>query len=323
MKQVALRTLLLLAVVLAACAAPAADTPAGEAAAAGEETTFALSGAFALYPMMVRFAEEYQTTHPGVNFDITGGGAGKGVSDVLAGATDLGMVSRELNEDEIAQGAFPVAVTRDAVFFVVNAQNPHIELILEKGVTTEALGKVWLTGEYTTWGDLLGEPSITDEIHVYTRSDSAGAAEMFSKFIGGNAQEDLQGIGVDADPGLLQAVLNDPLGVGYNNLGYIYSLATGGVVEGAVVPPIDINTNGVIEEHEYLETRSEAVEAILSGDYPSPPARLLYLVSRGKPTGPVLDLLLWILQDGQAFVAEAGYVPMTEAELQSEIDNLR
>ncbi|MCW5877191.1 MAG: substrate-binding domain-containing protein [Anaerolineales bacterium] len=316
MKQTSLRLLLLLALLLVACGGPAGE-------AEGEETTFALSGAFALYPMMVRFAEEYQATHPGVNFDITGGGAGKGVSDVLAGATDLGMVSRELNPDEIAQGAFPIAVTRDAVFFVVNAQNPYIDIILEKGVTTEALGKVWITGEYTTWGELLDEPSITEEIHVYTRSDSAGAAEMFSKFIGGEAQEDLLGIGVDSDPGLLQAVLADPLGVGFNNLGYIYSLATDHVVEGAVVPPIDINHNGAIEEHEFLETRSEAVAAILSGDYPSPPARLLYLVSRGKPSGAILDLLLWILQDGQAFVPEAGYVPLTEAELQAEIDKLR
>src|SRR5690606_32113201 len=130
MKQASVRLLLLLALLLGACAAPTSE-------GSGEETTYALSGAFALYPMMVRFAEEYQATHRGVNFDITGGGAGKGVSDVLSGATDLGMVSRELNEDEIAQGAFPVAVTRDAVFFVVSAQNPHIDLILEKGVTTE------------------------------------------------------------------------------------------------------------------------------------------------------------------------------------------
>ena len=48
--------------------------------------TITISGAFALYPMVVRWAEEYQVTHPDVQFDLQAGGAGKGMSDVLAGA---------------------------------------------------------------------------------------------------------------------------------------------------------------------------------------------------------------------------------------------
>lgn len=319
--------LMLLSLVLAACGgqpaatqAPASgDEPAAEAA---EPVTLYSSGAFALYPMMQRYAEEYNALHPEVTFDITGGGAGKGISDVLAGATDFGMVSRNLRQEEIDQGAVGFAVARDAVFVVVNANNPYIDLILERGFTTEALGKLYITQEFTTWGDLLGDPSITVPVNIYTRSDAAGAAEMISKFYGGETQEDLHGIGVDADPGLLTAVLNDPLGIGYNNLGFVYDLASGVPVEGAVVAPVDINTNGTIEEHEFLETRSEAVEAILSGDYPSPPSRLLYVVTKGEPTGATLEFLRWIFSDGQAFVDEAGYVALTPEELATEVGKL-
>lgn len=313
-KHILLSLLIMTSLLLAACG--------GDNAAEGETVTLASSGAFALYPMMQRYAEEYSNTHPQVVFDITGGGAGKGISDVLAGATDFGMVSRDLRAEEIALGAVGFAVARDAVFVVVNANNPYIDLILQRGLTAEALGKLYLTQEFSTWGDLLGDPSITTAVNVYTRSDSAGAAEMISLFYGGQTQEDLKGIGVDGDPGLLTAVLNDPLGIGYNNLGFVYDFSTGVPVAGAVVAPIDLNTNGQIEEHELLETRTEAVQAILDGDYPSPPSRLLYLVTKGQPSGATLDFLRWIYSDGQAFVGEAGYVPLSDAELTEEISRL-
>jgi phosphate transport system substrate-binding protein len=77
--------------------------------------TLTVSGAWALYPMMVRWGEKFGTLHPGVQFDISAGGAGKGMADVLAGAVDIGMVSREIYPEEIEQGAFWVATTMDAV----------------------------------------------------------------------------------------------------------------------------------------------------------------------------------------------------------------
>ena len=86
--------------------------------------------------------------------------------------------------------------------------------------------RIFITGEITTWGEVIGDPKVTEEIHVYTRSDACGAAEEWAKFLGG-FQEDLLGIGVNADPGLLDAVLNDPLGIGYNNLGYAFDLESG------------------------------------------------------------------------------------------------
>src|SRR6266508_613689 len=86
--------------------------------------TIVISGAFALYPMMTRWAEEFQKIHPGVKFDVSGGGAGKGMTDALAGAVDIGMVSRGIKAEEEKQGAYAVAVTKDAVFPMINAKNP-------------------------------------------------------------------------------------------------------------------------------------------------------------------------------------------------------
>ncbi len=305
------------------------ESAAAEAPAATQEPadtlegTITISGAFALYPMMTRWAEEFQKLHPNVQFDISGGGAGKGMTDALSGAVDIGMVSRSIKPEEEAQGAYGVAVVKDAVFPTINANNPVVDDIMSKGITQDTFIKIFITGEITTWGQVVGKPEITDEIHVYTRSDACGAAEMWAKFTGDKKQEDLLGVAVNADPGLLAAVIKDPLGIGYNNLGYAYDISADTPVAGALVVPIDLNSDGQAQDDEKYETMSEAMEAVASGKYPSPPARPLNVVTKGKPTGLTQTFILWILTDGQQFVGEAGYVQLPAEQLAESLAKVK
>ena len=282
-----------------------------------------ISGAFALYPMMQRWAEEFHKVHPGVEFDISAGGAGKGMTDALSGAVDIGMVSREVSEEEEAQGAYWVPVVIDAVFPTVSNKNPVLDDLLAKGISQDTFIKIFITGEVKTWGQVVGRPEITDEIHPFTRADACGAADVWAKYLGGKKQEDLLGIAVSGDPGLVDAVAKDPLGLGYNNLNYAYDAESGRPVAGVVVVPIDRNGNGVAEADELLETKSEAQEAVASGRYPSPPARPLNLVTKGKPQGLVQVFLEWILTDGQQFVGEAGYIPLSSEQLAEALRKVR
>jgi phosphate transport system substrate-binding protein len=302
--------------VLILSATGCATTPAAQS---GDQPqgNISVSGAFALYPMMTRWAEEYQKIHPGVRFDISAGGAGKGMADTLAGAVDIGMVSREITPEEQDSGAFWVAVTKDAVFPMINAQNPVIQELLAQGVTQGTFAGIFMSGEIQTWGQVIGQDQVSDPIHVYTRSDAAGAPETWAKYLGGK-QEDLLGIGVFGDPGLADAVARDPLGIGYNNLNYAYDPSSGQPVAGLITLPIDINANGQADPEEVLETKSDAVAAIANGHYPSPPARLLNLVTLGQPSGVAREFILWVLGDGQGFVDQAGYIPLTADQLAAE-----
>jgi phosphate transport system substrate-binding protein len=306
-----------LALVLVGCA------PAAQPGGAGELSgTITISGAFALYPMAQRWGEEFQKLHPAVTFDISAGGAGKGMTDVLNGAVDLGMVSRSIRPEEVEQGAFGLAVTEDAVVGTVNANNPYLSRIQEQGMSAASLKDIW-TGQATTWGRVLGDSSLLDEIHVYTRSDAAGAAETWAIFIGGLAQEDLQGIAVNGDPGLAEAVVQDPLGIGYNNLNYAYDADTKRPVTGLAIIPLDLNGDGQLSSDEdFYADKAVLMTAIADGRYPSPPARSLYLVTKGLPTGLTLEFLRWVLTDGQAFTEETGFIPLTGAQSQAELDKL-
>jgi phosphate transport system substrate-binding protein len=321
--------LLAIALMLAACAgqsagpaasAPAAGEVADAPAASGEVTTIYVSGAFALFPMMALWAEEYSKINPNVRFDIQGGGAGKGMTDVLSDAVDIAMVSREMRPEEETLGAFPVPVTIDAVIGTFNANNPYREQLLATGITAEEAGKIWISEEITTWGELLGIDSDV-LIHVYTRSDASGAGEMWAKFSGGNAQEDLKGTAVNADPGLAEAVRQDSLGVGYNNISFTYDLATGAINEGLQVIPIDLNGNGQIDpDEDFYSHRDDLTQAIAEEIYPYPPARPLYLVTKGEPNALIREFYRWVLTDGQAFVPEAGYINLPETRIQEALE---
>lgn len=284
--------------------------------------TIAISGAFALYPMVVRWAEEYGVGHPDMQFDIQAGGAGKGMSDVLAGAVDIAMVSREVRAEEADQGAYPIGVAKDAVVATVNRDNPALDSLLAVGLTPESGVAIWLSGGATTWGQIAGVEG-DDEIHVYTRADAAGAAEMWALYLGGTAQEDLSGIAMQGDPGLAEAIRQDTLGIGFNNLNFAYDPDTGEPIEGLRVVPLDLNGDGAIAaDEDFYATQDELAAAIADGRYPSPPARVLYLVTKGEPSGPAAEFIRWVLTDGQSLVSETGYVELSAEQLQAGVDRL-
>jgi phosphate transport system substrate-binding protein len=283
-----------------------------------------ISGAFALYPMVIRWAEEYRKINPDVRFDISAGGAGKGISDALNGMVEIGMVSREIYPEEMNKGAFPIAVTKDAVVAVVSDQNPSLNEILSNGLKKDAGNNIWITGRYTTWAQAFGVKTASP-IHIYTRSDACGAAEMWAKFFG-KKQEDLLGVGVFGDPGLAQAVKRDPLGIGYNNIGYAYDATTRKQIKGLRVIPLDLNNNGKIDSDEnFYDSMNDLIAAIASGKYPSPPSRELFFVMKGNPKNNKIltEFIMWVLTDGQKYVNEAGYISLPKDRIEAELKKVQ
>lgn len=283
--------------------------------------TIKVSGAWALYPMMIKWAEEYQQIHPEARIDVSAGGAGKGMADALGELVDIGMVSREIFPEEMKQGAFWASVCKDAVVPAVNENNPVLEELLTKGVERHTFMDIWINGNITTWGEVVGR-EMTDEVHTYTRSDACGAAKTWAKYLG-YMQEDLLGVAVYGDPGLAGAVKDDSLGIGYNNINYAYDMETKEPVEGIVVIPLDLNGNDKVDKDEdFYNTRDEIVEAIATGAYPSPPARALHLVTKDEFTGVTNEFVRWILTDGQQYVPETGYIQLPEERLAEELAKL-
>jgi phosphate transport system substrate-binding protein len=277
-----------------------------------------ISGAFALYPITVKWAQEFKKIHPNVVFNISAGGAGKGITDALSGLVDIGLASRDISPEEVKKGAYIVFVTKDAVIPTFNTGNPNAAALEAKGVKRAQFTDVFITGKIKNWNQLAGKVSVP--IHVYTRSDAAGAAETWAKYFN-KKQEDLLGVGVYGDPGLAQAVKKDVTGIGYNNLAYLYDLKTRKQVAGVHALPIDVNGNGKIDPDEnFYDTIDHVTDAIAEGKYPSPPARNLGFLFKGKPRKPELVAFVkYVLTDGQKFVDENGYIPLSKQKIAGEL----
>ena len=288
----------------------------------GQKKRISVSGAFALYAMAVKWAEEYKKIHPEVRIDISAGGAGKGITDVLNEMVDIGMVSRDIYPEEIKKGAIPVAVTRDAVVAVVSSLNPALNDIMASGITSETAGNIWISGKYKTWNQAFNT-KIKAPIHVYTRSDACGAAEIWAHFFS-SKQEDLLGSAVFGDPGLALAIRKDVIGLGFNNICYAYDFVTRKQFKGIRVVPIDVNKNGKIDpEENFYDSLDQLTDAIADNKYPSPPSRdLFFVISNKQKNKAAGEFLKWVLTDGQKYVKETGYIVLSKEKVTEELKKI-
>ena len=308
-----------LAIATVSCGGKKSDQQTADGELSGN---ISISGAFALYPLAVKWAEEFQKLHPEVKIEVDGGGAGKGMTDVLADQVDIAMVSREVSDEEAKKGAIGFPTAKDAVVPTINEKNPFYAELVKHGITQQAATDIWINGTIKTWGQLLGTQDQT-KIAVFTRSDACGAAETFAKWLGKH-QEDLLGEGVNGDPGVATAVSKNTLSIGLNNIGYAYDNNTLKPLPGIRVLPVDSNNNGKIDpDEDFYASKDQITKAIAEGRYPSPPARDLYLVTKGLPTNPVvIAFLKYVLTDGQKLNAPVGYIEIPQEKLDKALAKL-
>ena len=281
--------------------------------------TISISGAFALYPIAVLWSEDFKKLHPHVRFNISAGGAGKGISDVLSNMVDIGLVSRDLHPIEIEKGAVPIVVANDAVIGTLNSKHPNIDAILKRGINQEELKGIFITGKYKKWNDL--DPSFVDQkIEVYVRSDAAGAAETWAKFLGGN-QEELQGIGIFGDPGLAQAIKDHPLAIGFNNINYIFDLKTKRTTSNIVALPLDLDGNHKIDPNEdFYGELDSLTQAVSTGKYPSPPSReLMFVLNKAHNSKLLNEFVRFVMSEKQqGYLLGNGFVPVEKELIENE-----
>lgn len=282
--------------------------------------TFSISGAFALYPLTVKWVEEFRKDYPDIRIDVSAGGAGKGMVDVLANMVDLGMFSREVTPSEVEKGAWYIAVAKDAVVATINQMNPVKEELLKQGLSQKVLRELYMNEKPWFWREVNPEIKVNSPIHIYTRSDACGAAQVWASYMGTN-QESLKGVGVFGDPGMADAIKKDLMGLGYNNIAYAFDINTRQKFDGIEILPIDFNENGVLDAEESVyQSLDSLMKAIGNGRYPSPPARELYFISKGKPDNELVNLFLkWVLTKGQQYVDKAGYVKLSDEHVASQL----
>lgn len=115
------------------------------------------------------FEEEEEIT---VTYNPTG--SGSGIKAVSEGRCDIGLSSRELKDEEKADGLAETVLAYDGIAIIVNPENPVSDL------DVETIAKIY-TGEITNWKDAGGNDA---EIVLIGREAGSGTRDGFESVTG-------------------------------------------------------------------------------------------------------------------------------------------
>ena len=125
----------------------AMDESAESYTGSGMSGNLSLNGSTSVSPLMEKLAEAYRAINPDVNIDIQQTGSGAGITATADGTCEIGMSSRALKDEELAQGITEEQIALDGIAVIVNQENGIDNL------TSEQIRQIFV-GEITNWAEL-------------------------------------------------------------------------------------------------------------------------------------------------------------------------
>ena len=152
-------------------------------------------------------SEQCMTDNSGVTVTYDPTGAGTGIESVSNGSCDIGLSSRELKEEETANGLTATVVALDGIAVIVNEACPVDDLSLEQIAAI-------FTGEVTDWSELGGEAGT---IACIGREAGSGTRDGFESI---TETEDACVLSQEltSTGAVIEAVKNNPNAIGYASL---------------------------------------------------------------------------------------------------------
>lgn len=248
-----------------------------------------IKGSDTMVIMNARLAETFMAKNPGNVIQVTGGGSGVGIAALINGTTDVAASSRPIKtseKDKLKQRfqtlGFELPIAKDGLSVYLHASNPVKDLTL-------AQIRDIFTGKLTNWSQVGGKNA---PIILYSRENSSGTYIYFRDYVLMGRDFSPRAQTLQGTAAVVNAVANDPNGIGYGGAAYAKGLKPAGVKKDdkspAVLPTLD---------------------TVRTGEYPI--SRYLYLYTRAKPTGALKSFVDWAQSaEGQAIVVKTGYFPL-------------
>jgi phosphate transport system substrate-binding protein len=294
-----------------------AGVPAYEKAS-GISGNLSSVGSDTLANLMTMWAEEFNREYPNVNIQIQAAGSSTAPPALTEGTANLGPMSREMKDDELAAfedkygykpTAIPVAI--DALAVMVNKDNPIKGLTIPQvDAIFSSTRKCGHSADIENWGDAGVAAWGSKSIQLYGRNSVSGTYGFFKE----NAlcKGDFKS-NVNEQPGsasVVQSVTSSVNGVGYSGMGYTTS--------GVKMVPLAKKAG-----EPFIEATPENA---LSGKYPL--TRYLYVYVNKKPNTPLAPLdyefiKMVLSKTGQQVVIKDGYIPLPAKIVEKTLTSLK
>jgi phosphate transport system substrate-binding protein len=262
---------------------------AGCAAPPPERQTITIKGSDTMVLLGQRWAEIYMKAHPDVTLQVTGGGSGTGIAALINGTTQICQASRPMKPEEknsvkaqrqAEAVEIPVALDALAVYFNKDNSIEHLNM--------EQVARIF-RGEITNWKDVGGKNA---PILLYGRENNSGTYVFFKEHVLKNADFAEKYQALPGTAAVINAVQQDPGGIGYGGIGYATNVKTIAISNDSASKPV-----------------TPTMENVLNNSYPL--SRQLFWYTAGSPAGTMKDFIDWVLgPEGQKIVTEVGYYPL-------------
>lgn len=169
MKKIAatLLTLSLAAVTLFGCSQEETDNKTNDNTELSG--TVSTDGSTSMEEVIGILGETFMEEHSGVTFTYNPSGSGTGITSVAEGRCDIGLASRNLKDEEKADGLKETNLAFDGIAVIVNPENKIEDL------TIEQIKKIY-TGEIKNWKEVGGADA---EIVLIGREAGSGTRDGF------------------------------------------------------------------------------------------------------------------------------------------------
>ena len=203
-------------------------------------------GSTSMEKVIGALGEAFEENSSGVTFTYNPTGSGSGITAVAEGRCDIGLSSRNLKDEEKAQGLTETVLALDGIAVIVNPDNPVNDLDLE------TIGKIYM-GEITNWIDIGGNDL---EIVLIGREAGSGTRDGFESITGTEDtckyRQELTSTG-----DVMGAVAGNPAAIGYASLASVKETVKALLVDG-IVPAEETVKDGsyVVQRPFVLVTKS-------------------------------------------------------------------
>lgn len=246
-----------------------------------EHPKLTLTGASTISPLAGEMGKRFESLHPGVRVDVQSGGSARGVSDARQGLADIGLVSRNLKDDEKDLTAFTIA--RDGVCVILHRDNPVAALQDDQVVAI-------YTGKIVNWKEVGGKDAA---ITVVNKAEGRSTLELFCHYFKLKNPDIKAHVVIGDNAQGVKTVAGNPDSIGYVSIGTAEYEAQHGV-------PIKLQATGGV---------AASIENVRNGTFPF--SRVLNLVTLKPPTGLVKEFLDFAQSDKvHDLIKEQYFVPI-------------
>lgn len=279
------------------------------AIAANGQEAITVSGTKFTYPIIKRWIAEYSKESPQTKIEIIN-------KTNKTKPVDISIIAHQLQKTELPDNQQIIFVNKYALLPVTGSSNKYLNDIKKRGLDKKELEKLFFQEpDLEETPDEKTQKPVVNPVNIYARESQACSSIAFAGYFGFQSS-DLKGKKVSGDDiYLISSISNDPTGITFNNLGYLFDLQTRKLKEGIVLLPLDIDEKARTSISSNVD---DALSTIENTKFETIPVEKVGFIFNNNPGNKeIVAFIKWVVNEGQKYNHEYGFLNL-DKKLQTD-----